>query len=248
MSNQQDIAVSLQDVEFSFLIQRHGVTSLKELLHRIGKRGLFEKKPVLRKISLDIARGECMGILGKNGSGKSTLLRIISGIILPDKGKVRIAGTVAPILSLGVGLEPELSGSENIRLCCTLLGIPRQEHAESTERIVEFAELSRQDLELQVKRFSTGMMARLAFAIAVARDPDVLIIDEVLAVGDFGFQEKCYRRIDEIKASGSTIVFVSHMKGDIFRICDRAALLQNGTLIATGGVQEISEKYEDSFH
>lgn len=241
------IAIHLENVSFSFLKSGTPNSSIREWIQRGGK-GSLEKKKVLENINLNIEKGSCFGILGRNGSGKSTLLRVISGIIHPDQGKVIINGKIAPILSLGAGLEPELTGYDNIKLVCILMGISTSQINSSIDKIAAFSELSKDELSMQVKRYSTGMTARLSFSIAIAADPDILIIDEVLAVGDVGFQEKCYRRINDIKKNGATIVFVSHSMGDVMQICDHACVLNNGEIIFNGLVNEACEKYQQQFH
>jgi ABC-type polysaccharide/polyol phosphate transport system ATPase subunit len=236
-------AIVLEQVEFGFLVQQRGVNTLKEFLHGLGKGKAFVKKKVLDGVSFSVEKGECFAVLGRNGSGKSTLLRVASGIIRPDKGNVRVNGKIAPILALGVGLEPELSGYENIRLCGLLLGVPKKEQEKLVKEVKEFSELEHEDLKLQVKRYSTGMMARLAFSTAIVPEPDILVVDEVLAVGDAGFQEKCYHRIGEIRRQGSTIIFVSHSIPDVQRICTRGIVLDHGKVVQQGDVQTITEFY-----
>lgn len=239
-------AIYLHRVSFSFRVSKSGVTSLREWIQKGGK-GVFQRKKVLDNVTLTIPQGSCYGILGRNGSGKSTLLRIISGIIVPDEGEVLVNGKIAPILSLGAGLEPELSGYDNIRLLCVLMGLHPREIRNAINAIADFSELTEDELTMQVKRYSTGMMARLSFSIAIALRPDILIIDEVLAVGDVGFQDKCYQRILEIKNSGSTIVFVSHSIADVLKICDKACVLESGKLIYEGDVKESCDIYMHQF-
>lgn len=239
--------IEVNQVAFSFLIQHQGINTFKEFIHQLGKGKAFTKKSVLNTLSFSINRGDCFAILGRNGSGKSTLLRLISGIVKPDEGSVVVRGKVAPILALGVGLEPDLSGFDNIKLCGLLLGIPKSEQKTYIKEVQSFSELSDEDLKMQVKRYSTGMMARLAFSIAIANDPEILIVDEVLAVGDAGFQDKCYKRIEKIRDSGSTILFVSHMSGDVMRICNRGLVLEQGKIVCEGNVQEIVNYYQEIF-
>ena len=204
---------------------------------------MLERKRILHDVDLEIRAGECFGIIGRNGSGKSTLLRLLAGIVEPTSGSFRVNGHVAPMLALGVGLEPELSGWENVRLCRMLMGHAGTGMDSVNAYIRSFAGLSEDDLEMQVKRYSTGMMARLGFAIATATDPDILLIDEVLAVGDVVFQQQCYRRIDELKQQGCTIVFVTHFLSEIQRICDRAACMENGTVVKVGTTHEVGMHY-----
>lgn len=246
MPNTSENIISIRNLEVSFLVKGSNVSSLKQYILKLGTQKLFQRKPILKGLNLDIKRGETFGLLGRNGSGKSTLLRAISGIITPDKGTIEVHGRIAPMLALGVGLEPEMTGYENIRLLATLMGLSKDEIDHYTPGIIEFSELNEQ-IHLEVKRYSSGMMARLAFSIAVAHDPDILLVDEALAVGDMGFQVKCANRIDELRAKGSTIVYVSHHLEELKRICDRAALLKDGLILKVGELEEIGELYLNEF-
>ena len=237
--------IELSDVHVDYLVQRHGFRSIKSYLTSFGSKRLLERKHILHAIDLRIEAGECFGIVGRNGSGKSTLLRLLAGIVEPSKGNVRINGKVAPMLALGVGLEPELSGWENVRLCRLLMGHEHTDRDAIRAYVSSFSGLSEEDLSMQVKRYSTGMMARLGFAIATATDPDILLIDEVLAVGDVSFQQQCYRRIEDLKTRGCTIVFVSHMLGEVQRICDRAACVEGGTIVKLGSTHEVGMHYHE---
>jgi lipopolysaccharide transport system ATP-binding protein len=246
MSVQPEPIISIRNLEVSFLVKGKGVSSLKQYLISLGTKKLFQKKEIIKGLNLDIYPGETFGLLGRNGSGKSTLLRAISGIITPDKGTINVRGRIAPMLALGVGLEPEMTGVENIRLCATLMGFSKTEIEFYMPSIIEFSELSDQ-INLEVKRYSSGMMARLAFSIAVAHDPEILLVDEALAVGDMGFQVKCAKRIEELRLNGSTIVYVSHHLEELKRICDRAALLKDGVILKVGELDEIGELYLNEF-
>jgi ABC-type polysaccharide/polyol phosphate transport system ATPase subunit len=210
----------------------------------MGVKTPFEKKTVIHDLDLVVYKGECLGIMGRNGCGKSTLLRTVAGIMKPDKGSITVRGSVAPLMALGVGLEPELSGLENIKLVGTLMGLSKKELKKSLDVIVDFSELTNDEIEMQVKRYSSGMMSRLAFSIAVANTPEILIIDEALAVGDFGFRQKCAVRINEIKAGGSTIIYVSHHVDEIKNICNRAIFMENGTITYEGNVDDVCEYYK----
>lgn len=245
MNNENsNIAIKAEDLSCSFLIQKQGINSIKEFIFRVGFANLFERKKVLHDINLTIEKGECFGILGRNGSGKSTLLRAISGVMPIESGSIEVNGKVAPMMALGVGLEPELNGYANIRLLSTLMKYPKREMSDIIEFVKDFSELSDEDLNKQVKRYSSGMMARLSFSITVAKIPDILIIDEALAVGDLGFRQKCAKQIDLIRASGSTIVYVSHNMSEIKRVCTRACLLKNGRIESIGSVDDIINQYE----
>ncbi|WMJ72086.1 ABC transporter ATP-binding protein [Cytophagaceae bacterium ABcell3] len=238
--------IKVQDVDVSFYVHAQGVNSFKQWLFSFGTKKLFQKKKVLEGISFEINEGDCVGFLGKNGSGKSTILKTIAGIIPPEKGKVEVHGKVAPMLAIGVGLEPELSGYENIKIGCSLMGMGRSKIGSLMDSIVEFSELSNEDLKMQVKRYSSGMKARLGFSMAVSEQPEILIVDEALSVGDQAFKEKCNKRIDEIREKGSTILFVSHSLGEVQRICNKAILLHKGKLIAQGLTKDIINKYNNS--
>jgi ABC-2 type transport system ATP-binding protein/lipopolysaccharide transport system ATP-binding protein len=233
-----------ENLSVSFLIQRHGINNFKDFVITMGVKSPFEKKNVLKGLDLTIYKGECFGVMGRNGSGKSTFLRTIAGIMKPDEGKLTVKGRVAPLMALGVGLEPELTGMENIKLVGTLIGFEKTELNASLQAIIDFSELTQDEINMQVKRYSSGMMARLAFSIAVATDPDILIIDEALAVGDMGFRNKCAKRIDEIKAAGSTIIYVSHHLEEIKKICTRACYLEKGKVEMIGDVNEVCDYYE----
>ncbi len=239
--------IEARNLDVSFIIQHQGIRNMKDFIFSLGLRKPFEKKEVLKNINLTIYKGECFGLMGKNGSGKSTLLRTIAGIIPADEGTIRLHGRIAPLLALGVGLEPELTGLENIRLCSILMGRSKREIEGSIDSIIAFSELTMNDMEMQVKRYSSGMLARLAFSIAVGENPEILIIDEALAVGDMGFQAKCASRIDQIRRSGSTIVFVSHQFSEVQRICTRAACLSGGTIAMIGEVEEVGKYYQSLF-
>lgn len=238
--------IELSGVKVSFLIQPDGISSIKQYLYSFGTKKLFTRKVILEGINLEVYKGECLGILGSNGSGKSTLLRTIGGIISPDEGGVNVTGMVAPMLGLGVGLEGELTGNENIELLGVLRGLTKDEVQENRAGIIEFSELG-ENINMQVKRYSSGMMARLAFSIATARNPDILIVDEALGVGDSGFQQKCFSRIEQLRAQGTTILYVSHQMSEMRRICDRAVFMKNGRIEFSGEVELAIEKYKAQF-
>lgn len=240
--------IQVNDLHFGFYTQNNGINTFKEMLHNIGSRRPFQKKKVLKGISFSVEKGNCFAIMGRNGCGKSTLLRIISGIIEADHGSVEVKGRISPLLALGVGLEPELSGFDNIRLSCLLTGIPTSALNKTIQAVKDFSELSDSDLKMQIKRYSSGMMARLAFSIALAEEAEILIIDEILAVGDEGFQNKCYNRILELKNKGTTILFVSHAVSDIERICDKGILLEQGEIIYQGNAGELVNHYHQLFN
>lgn len=241
---ERKIIIEAKKLTVSFMIQRHGIDSIKDFIITMGVKSPFEKKTVLRELNLTVYEGECLGVMGRNGSGKSTLLRTIAGIMQPDSGSITVNGNVAPLMALGVGLEPELSGYENIKLVGTLMGLTNRELKNQMSAIIEFSELLPDEIDMQTKRYSAGMLSRLAFSIAVASTPDILIIDEALSVGDLGFRQKCARRINEIKEAGSTIIYVSHHLEEIKNICTRAIFLEDGKIAIDGDVDEVYKYYK----
>lgn len=238
--------IKLSDVDIAFHIQENGFVSLKDFTLNLGKYSFLKKKYILKDINLEIYEGECVGLLGKNGSGKSTLLRALSGIITPTKGTIELHGRVAPLLGLGVGLEKELSGRENIKLLCALMGMTKREIKDLMPAIIEFSEL-KEAVDWQVKRYSTGMMSRLSFSIAIMKNPEILLIDEVLSVGDIGFQRKCLKKVEEIMGNGATVIFVSHAFEEVQRMCSRAVLVNNGQIQLDGKVDEVGKHYYSLF-
>jgi len=203
----------------------------------------FKEFWALKKVSLEIKRGEVLGVVGRNGSGKSTLLQVICGILEPSSGYVHITGRVAALLELGAGFNSEFTGRENIYLSAGLLGLSRKEIDKSIKDIIEFADIG-QFIDQPVKTFSSGMYIRLAFAVAISVDPDILVIDEALSVGDELFQRKCYSRIETIRSRGATILFVSHSSRAVIELCDRAVLMDDGEILAVGIPKDIIGCYQ----
>lgn len=241
-----DTIIKVENITVSFWQNNVGVYSLKDLItHR---KSPFKSRTILNGISLEIKRGDSLGIVGRNGSGKSTLLRTLAGVIKPETGKITVTGTFAPILAIGAGLELELTGYENISLMLALYGTKNKKtDAETVAYIKDFSELSEEVLRMPAKQYSSGMLARLAFSISIANVADILIIDEVLAVGDQGFQHKCMDKIFEMKAQGKTILFVSHFPEDVQKICNTAILLEHGVITHHGSAAEICDKYRQLF-
>jgi ABC-2 type transport system ATP-binding protein len=198
----------------------------------------------LRQASFEVASGECVGVIGRNGSGKSTLLRLLAGVTAPTEGSVRVAGQVAPLISVGVGFHPELTGRENVYVNGTVLGMSRRAIDARFDQIVDFAEIA-EFIDTPVKFYSSGMFVRLGFAVAVAAEPSVLLVDEVLAVGDAAFQLKCYERMKELKEAGATIVVVSHNLNAIRLMCDRTLLLHDGALRHDGDTSAAIALFHD---
>lgn len=194
-----------------------------------GRRIRADKLWALKKISLDISEGESLGIIGLNGAGKSTLLKVISGVIRPTEGKVSVSGKIAPLIELGAGFDHELTGKENIYLNASILGFSRREIGEKYDRIVEFAEL-KEFVNTPLRSYSSGMIARLGFSIATEVEPDILIVDEVLAVGDVHFKKKCRERILKFRDKGVTILFVSHNMEEVKNLCQKVLWLDHGKI------------------
>lgn len=236
------MTIHIQNLSKTFKLPHERRDTLKENLLKIAKKRTYEQFHALRNVSLGIQKGDFVGIVGRNGSGKTTLLKIIAGIYQPSEGKVQVYGRIAPFLELGIGFQPELSARENIIVNATLLGMTRPQIREKFEEIVRFAEI-KNFLDLKIKNYSSGMKARLAFSIAKEADADIYLCDEVLAVGDEGFQRKCLEVFQQWKKQGKTIILVSHNSDQIEQLCTRAVLLEKGQLIKDGKPQEIVDEY-----
>ncbi len=235
--------IRLEQVTVEYRAPRERIRTIKEYAIRLLQGGVkHEEFQALRKVTFDVREGEVFGVIGHNGAGKSTLLKVISRVLKPTGGRVLVRGRVAPLLELGAGFHPELSGRENIFLNGTLLGFKRAEIEAMFDDIVDFADLW-EFIDAPLRTYSTGMGMRLGFAVATAARPDVLIVDEVLAVGDEHFQDKCAARMAEFRQSGTTVLLVTHDVGLALSICDRAALLDHGALKAIGPVGEVVEAY-----
>ena len=212
-------------------------------LSRFLKRAEKQRFVALRNITFRIPPGQTVGVVGSNGAGKSTLLSLVAGLCPPDEGTVTVHGRVAPLLQLGSGFHPDLTGAENLQLNAALLGLSAKKTAESYERIVEFAGIG-PFIDQPLRTYSSGMSMRLAFSIAIHVEPDILIIDEVLAVGDQAFQAKCMDKILEFKEQGKTLLFVSHSTGAVQKLCERALWLDHGALLMDGEAAEVAAAYE----
>ncbi|MBL8064653.1 MAG: ABC transporter ATP-binding protein [Chthonomonadaceae bacterium] len=238
------LAIEISDLHKEFILSHSGVGSLKTLALWWKKKS-YEKLQVLKGINLNVENGECVAIVGRNGAGKSTLLSLIARVYKPTSGKLVVHGRLAPLLELGAGFHPDLSGQENILFNGMILGLTRKEVLERTPQIVEFAELE-QHIDAPVRTYSSGMLARLGFSVAVHVDADILIVDEVLAVGDFSFEQKCYRRIEEFRSQGGTILFVSHNASAVRRVADRCVWLDNGQIADEGDPEAVLKSYESA--
>lgn len=240
---ENDIAIEVRNVTKSFKVYLDKGAQLKErLLFR--KRSRYEERKVLRGISFDVKRGEAIGLIGHNGCGKSTTLKLLTRIMYPDEGTIKLKGRVSSLIELGAGFHPDMSGRENIYTNAAIFGLTKKEIDARINEIVEFSELA-EFIDNPVRTYSSGMYMRLAFSVAINVDADVLLIDEILAVGDANFQTKCFNKLKEIKAQGTTIVIVSHALGQIEQICDRAIWIHEGLIRAEGPPKEIDLEYLD---
>jgi ABC-type polysaccharide/polyol phosphate transport system ATPase subunit len=236
-------AITVRNLSKTFRLPAERRGTLRERLMKFHQKKERKPKRTLDNISFEIQQGEFFGIIGRNGSGKSTLLKILAGIYLPDKGShIKIHGRIAPMLELGVGFNQELTGRENVYLSATILGLTRAEIDDRYEEIVRFAELEK-FMELQVKHYSSGMSVKLAFSVATQIDAPIMLLDEVLAVGDFVFQEKCFAYFEECKNRGKTIILVTHDPKAMGRFADRAMLIHQSRVEMTGVPHEVLEKY-----
>jgi ABC-type polysaccharide/polyol phosphate transport system ATPase subunit len=236
------VAIQVEDLHKSFRIPTHRVDSLKERVVRPFAGRDYNELHALDGISFEIRQGEFFGIVGRNGSGKSTLLKLLASIYRADAGKIRMAGRLAPFIELGVGFNPELSARENVVLNGVMIGLTPQETRERLNAVVEFAELT-DFIDLKLKNYSSGMLVRLAFSVMMQADADILLIDEVLAVGDAAFQQKCADAFQEMKAAGKTIILVTHEMTTVERYCHRAMLIDGGKIQYVGDPAEVGRRY-----
>lgn len=235
--------IELENVSLRFNKPSEKLTTLKEFFVRLFKGRLkHEEFWVLNDINLEVKRGESLALIGLNGCGKTTLLKVIAGVIEPTKGEVRIGGTIAPLISLGAGFDMEATAKENVYLNGAILGYSKKEMAAKFESIVEFAEL-KDFMNVPLKNFSSGMLSRLGFAIAVDVQPDILLVDEILAVGDINFRQKCHKKIEEILAKGTTIIYVSHSMNDVVRLCKNALWIKDNKAYRYGESKDVVAEY-----
>jgi ABC-type polysaccharide/polyol phosphate transport system ATPase subunit len=239
-------SVEVDQVSVRFNMAKERVDSLKEYFIKLARRQLrFEAFMALTDVSFTVARGEVFGIVGLNGSGKSTLLKVVSGILKPTAGSSRVYGSISPLIELGAGFDQDLTARENIFLNGSVLGFSRAQMKERFAEIVDFAELH-EFIDVAIKNYSSGMIARLGFAIATITQPDVLILDEILAVGDFLFQQKCETRITEMMRGGATVLIVSHSIDQIERLCHRVLWLEHGRARLIGPTTDVCRAYAGS--
>ena len=241
-----DSIIKVDNVSMHFRMDKNRTTSLKEwVVTFLRGKQQYETFQALNDVSFEVKRGEIIGIIGRNGAGKSTILKVISGIYKPTKGKVITAGRVAPVLELGSGFDMELSGYDNIFLNGAILGFSEEFLKSKCNEIIEFSGLS-EFIHMPIKTYSSGMLARLAFSVATVIEPEILIVDEILAVGDAAFQEKSRARMMEMMSGGTTVLFVSHSLPQMREMCDRCMWLDHGRVRMIGDTQTVCDAYEQS--
>lgn len=241
-----EYAVEVKNVEMHFNMSKEKIDSIKEWLIKFAKRELhYEDFVAVNNVSFNIAHGDVFGILGLNGSGKSTMLKIISGILKPTKGTVRADGLIAPLIELGAGFDMELTARENIFLNGSVLGYSKKFMESKFDEIVDFSEMH-EFLDTPMKNYSSGMVARVGFAIATITKPDILIVDEILSVGDFHFQEKCEKRINKMIEGDTTVIIVSHSIEQIERLCNHCMWLESGKIKMIGEAKDVCKAYKNS--
>lgn len=239
-----EFAIEVIDVSMRFNLEREKINNLKEYFIKLLKKDIVHDEFfALKEVSFKVEKGDSFAIVGSNGSGKSTILKIISGIFTPTSGKVIVNGTVAPLIELGAGFDMELTAKENVFLNGALLGYPKKFLLDRYEDIISFSELH-DFVDVPLKNYSSGMIARLGFSIATIVNPDVLIVDEILAVGDAAFQEKCERRMDEMTSGGATLILVSHSIEQVKKVCKNAVWIEKGSVKAIGDAQTVCDAYQ----
>lgn len=238
------IAIRVQHVSQRFRVIRERPDTLREAFAKLFRNNSESHEfEAVRDISFDVYKGEMVGIVGNNGSGKSTLLKIISGVYMPTTGHVEVSGTLAPLLELGAGFHPELTGRENILLNGLLMGYSKREMLHREPTIIDFADIG-EFVDVPVKQYSSGMYMRLAFAVATEIDPEILVLDEILAVGDVAFQQKCFDRLKQFRESGKTILLVTHSLAQVQKFCSRAILIDYGRVVLDGHPDEVVELFQ----
>jgi ABC-2 type transport system ATP-binding protein len=236
-----DIAIKVTDVHKKFKVFFDKGRSLKERL-LFKNRNRYEDRWVLKGVNLDVRKGEAIGLVGENGSGKSTLLKLMTRIMYPDRGTIEMQGRISCLIELGAGFHPDMSGRENIFTNAAIFGLTKRETEKRIQEIIDFSEMH-DYMDNPVRTYSSGMYMRLAFAVAINVDADILLIDEILAVGDAAFQVKCFNKLKEIKAAGTTLVIVSHSLGQIEEICERSLWIKNGVVAKEGIPSETHAAY-----
>lgn len=237
------VAIKVENVTQRFRVIHERPDTLRALFSKFFRHKVeFHDFEAVSNVSFTIPRGQMLGIIGRNGSGKSTLLKIIAGVYRPSAGRVEVNGTIAPLIELGAGMHPELTGRENILINGLLMGYSKREMKLRESRIIEFAEIG-DFIDAPVKQYSSGMYMRLAFSVATEIDPEILVVDEILSVGDIGFQQKCYRRLQNFRDAGKTILMVSHGMREILEYCDRTMVMDKGRILLDGRPAEAVKLY-----
>lgn len=242
----EQVAIEVRDLGVRFRRNRRGRRSIKDLFADPSRRVRPDEFWALRGVDFTVRPGESIGVVGRNGQGKSTLLRLVAGVLLPDEGVVHVNGGVAPLIEITGGFVGDLTVRENVRLTAGLHGMPRAEVSRRFDDIIAFAELEK-SVDTPYKHLSNGMKVRLAFAVVSQLEEPILLVDEVLAVGDKAFREKCYRRIDELLAAGRTLFFVSHNERDLRRFCERGLYLDGGALVMDAPIADVLDRYNADY-
>ena len=238
----KEIAISVENVEKSFKIYKDKGFTLKERVLFFKSRNAYVKNNILKGISFDIEKGDILGIIGKNGSGKSTLLKLITRIIYPDSGSIKINGKVSSLIELGAGFHPDMTGRENIYINASIYGLTKKEIDSKLDTIIKFSELE-EFIDSPIRTYSSGMYMRLAFSVAINVEAEILLIDEILSVGDANFQAKCFRKMQELKDSGITIVIVSHDLHTMEKLCNKVIWIESGKIKRSGIPNEVLKEY-----
>lgn len=237
----EEVTIAVQDVQKNFKVYYDKGNMLKERI-LFPNRNRFERREVLRGISFQCCRGEAVGLIGRNGCGKSTILKLLSRILRPNGGNITVNGRVSSLLELGAGFHMDMTGQENIYINASIFGLKKKEIHQRMDEIIRFSELG-EYMDNPVRTYSSGMYMRLAFSVAINVDADILLVDEILAVGDVNFQQKCFDKLKEIKEMGTTIVIVSHSMEQLYEICDRLIWIDGGRIRADGDVRQTSQAY-----
>jgi ABC-type polysaccharide/polyol phosphate transport system ATPase subunit len=238
-----EVSIKVENVTQRFRLIQERPDTLRELFSKFFRHQVhYHEFNAVKDVSLEVHKGEMVGVIGRNGSGKSTLLKMVAGVYTPSAGRIEINGTIAPLIELGAGFHPELTGRENVILNGLLLGFSRREMLASEQSIIDFADIG-DFIDSPVKQYSSGMYMRLAFAVATEVNPDILVIDEILAVGDTAFQKKCFDRLERFRSMGKTILLVTHTMFQVTEFCDRAILLEQGRVVIEGSPSEVVDMY-----
>ncbi len=240
--NNNEFAIKVENVSKVFCVPHKKINSMRSAFVNIFNKKTYNNFVALDKISFEVKNGEFVGIIGKNGSGKSTLLKILAGVYEADNGKITVNGRISPFLELGIGFNPELSGRDNVYLNATILGLTKKEIDKKFNEIVEFSEIG-SFIDQQVKNYSSGMKAKLAFSVSICANREILLMDEVLAVGDVAFQDKCISEFEKYKEQGRTVILVSHSLDMVMKYCDRAIYIKDAKIAKSGNSKEVCKEY-----